>query len=433
MLRRVMVSAASLLGLVAPAQAATTVEVRSTRSVNEKGIDFSTSALHVRSGDEVNDLRLTPGEGGAVIVADTAAVTPGPGCTAQADGSARCVLPYTAIAAQVDVAGGDDHVLVTAGSAEVSGGAGNDTLEGVSEPYHYGNVLDGGPGDDILRGSGVLRGGAGRDVLQGGAGDDVLNGDGGPTLEPDVIDGGGGTFDRVLFAGTSTPVQVDLADPGRDGGDLVTNVESAVGGAGDDRLAGTDGVNWLDGGGGDDVILGRGGADRLEGGSGDDRIDGGAGADRLEGGPGNDRLSGGDGADDLRPGGTRGVNDCGSGADRLFDPGARMRVGADCERVLVDFFDLTHVRRGSALRFSLQWDDTNIFPPCRTNVTVKRGTRTIATKTVRAPDGRRHRVTIPLPRTARRAPLRVTFRTSENCRKRSGGDLAGAFIVGPPT
>lgn len=99
------------------------------RSIGE-GVGFSTSALHVRSGDEVNDLRLTPGEGGAVIVADTTAVTPGPGCTAQADGSARCVLPYTAIAAQVDVAGGDDHVLVMAGSAEVSGGAGNDTPNG---------------------------------------------------------------------------------------------------------------------------------------------------------------------------------------------------------------------------------------------------------------------------------------------------------------
>ncbi len=423
----------AMAALVAPAQATTTVEVRSTRSVNEKGIDFSTSALHVRGGDEPNDLRLAPAEDGAVIVADTAGVTPGPGCTAQADGSARCVLPYTAIAAQVDVAGGDDHVLVTAGSAEVSGGAGTDTLEGPSGPYQYGNVLDGGPGDDVLRGSGVLRGGAGRDVLQGGAGDDVLNGDGGPTLEPDVIDGGDGTFDRVLYAGNSTPVQVDLADPGRDGGDLVTNVESAVGGAGDDRLAGTDGVNWLDGGGGDDVILGRGGADRLEGGSGDDRVDGGAGADRLEGGPGRDRLSGGDGADSLEPGGTRGANDCGRGADRLVDPGSHMRVGADCERLLLDLFVLTRVRRGSALRFALQWDDTNIFPPCRTNVTVKHGTRTVAAKTVRTPDGRLHRVTVPLPRSARRAPLRVTFRTSEGCRKRSGGDLAGAFVLGPPT
>ncbi|MDA0185070.1 hypothetical protein OJ997_32500 [Solirubrobacter phytolaccae] len=228
------------------------------------------------------------------------------------------------------------------------------------------------------------------------------------------------------------PVTVDLTDPGRDGGDVVVNVENATGGAGDDRLSGTAGVNWLEGGAGDDVLLGRGGADRLDGESGDDRVDGGAGADQLEGGPGRDRLLGGDGADVLDPGGTRGVNDCGDGTDRLTRPGPLMVVRPDCERVFVDLFDLTHLRRGSSLRFSLQWDDTNIFPPCRTNLTVKHGTRTVATKSLRTPDGKVHRATVPLPPSARHVPLRLTFRWAQRCRPRSGGHPAGGFILDAP-
>lgn len=424
-----MLTAVAWFAALAPAaQAATTVEVRSTRSISDRGIDYSTSTVDVRGGDERSDLHVTTADDGAIIVSDTAGVSAGPGCTAQADGSARCTHPYAVNATLVDVGGGDDHVLVSAPYAQVSGGPGNDTLEGFAAATEIGYAFDGGPGDDVIRSSGSLTGGSGRDRLLGGEGYDTLNGDGGATLEPDVIDGGGGDGDWVVFSGTSTPVAVDLADPGPDGGDTVTNVERAIGGAGEDRLAGTEGANWLDGGGGDDVIIGRGGADEIIGGTGDDRLDGGAGPDRLRGEHGRDRLTGGDGADDLLPAGGRGTVDCGAGPDRVVDPGPEMFVGPECELLLIDFLELTHVRVGRTLRFSLQWDDTNVFPPCRTNLTVLRGSRTLATKSTRARDTRVHRVTVPLPH-ATRGPLRLVFRTAENCSRRTGGPVRGGFAV----
>ena len=71
------------------------------------------------------------------------------------------------------------------------------------------------------------------------------------------------------------------------------------GGAGNDRLAGSNGADILDGGAGNDELYGNVGADTLDGGAGDDRLDGHSGADTLDGGAGDDRLEGGDGADTL--------------------------------------------------------------------------------------------------------------------------------------
>ena len=123
--------------------------------------------------------------------------------------AARGASSLSAWATFADVGGGDDHVLVVGGRAGASGGPGNDTLEGFASAESS-NGLDGGPGDDIIRGDGKLTGGAGRDQLTGSG---TFNGDGVPTLEPDVIVGGPGR-DWVDFTGTSTPVAVDLSDPG---------------------------------------------------------------------------------------------------------------------------------------------------------------------------------------------------------------------------
>jgi hypothetical protein len=360
-----------------------------------------------------------------VTVSDTAGVTVGEDCALQADGSARCTFPYTLTRIDVEAAGGDDHVILDVPYASVSGGPGDDTLEGLVPATELGHFLDGGPGDDVIRGSGTLYGGAGRDVLLGGPGSDFLSGDGDAPLEPDVIDGGGGRSDWVVFAGATEPVVVDLADPGPDGGDSVTNVEGAVGGEGDDRLVGTDGDNWLDGRGGDDVIVARGGNDRLRGQAGDDSLDGGAGDDRLEGDTGRDRLTGGDGDDELLPDRGRGVVACGAGSDWLLHPGLRMTVPPGCEKVTVDYFDLTRLRAGRTLRFTLRYFPM-ITPPCRTNLTVLRGARTVARTSIRTPDFRAHRVALQV---RGRRPVRLVFRSAENCRRRSGGQVRGGFMV----
>lgn len=85
-------------------------------------------------------------------------------------------------------------------------------------------------------------------------------------------------------------------------GDTRSLIENAVGGAGDDRLAGNVAENRLVGGRGDDVLIGRGGDDLLNAGGRNDALFGGRGADRLSGGSGDDMLQGGQGTDSLTGG-----------------------------------------------------------------------------------------------------------------------------------
>ncbi|MEO1146538.1 MAG: S8 family serine peptidase [Cyanobacteria bacterium J06638_22] len=101
-----------------------------------------------------------------------------------------------------------------------------------------------------------------------------------------------------------------------------TQIESAIGGDGNDRIRGNNADNLLTGGRGNDRLIGSWGRDRLLGGDGNDRLYGGAGRDRLVGNSGNDLLQGGTG-DDLLTGG-RGrdrfvLNPPGRGVDRVTD------------------------------------------------------------------------------------------------------------------
>lgn len=175
------------------------------------------------------------------------------------------------------------------------GGGGGDELsatasaraEGDGAPARAFNVLYGGDGNDSLSAEATAIGGfsltSARNDLQGGAGDDVLRG---------VIDG-----DVAPEADGASHLH------GGDGNDSLAVVGGAYnlldGGAGDDGLAGGSGIDWLRGGAGNDILEGRGGADMLYGGAGDDRLAGGAGDDALEGREGNDVLGGGDGNDKL--------------------------------------------------------------------------------------------------------------------------------------
>lgn len=190
---------------------------------------------------------------------------------------------------------GDDTLLGGPGNDSLNGGTGNDTLEG-------------GPGNDRLFGR------EGNDTFLGGEGDDLLNG--GPGA--DRIDGGPG-IDTVSFEGSNQNLRIDLgvaggqASPGDAAGDIITNVESVIGGWGHDYIRAAPGAGpvTLNGGFGADTLIGSnfadtligddgtpgmaamgGGAnDLLYGGLGDDTLSGGQGADRLDGGPGFDWAS----------------------------------------------------------------------------------------------------------------------------------------------
>ena len=271
--------------------------------------------------------------GNAFVIRDDGAVLAAEApCTAVDEHGARCPVTedFQGLHGFAALLGDGDDTFAVAGAlrvgTELSGGDGKDFIEGSG-----GNDrIDGGAGDDRLLGGGgydelsyatrtrpvtvdlaretggeageadgvggfeVLVGGRGDDVLRGSAHDDTIDGGAGG----DVLRGRGG--DDALFGGTGA--------------------DRLAGNAGDDRLYGDPGQgddyytpiirllpDRLDGGSGDDVLSDSGGRNTYVGGSGADVLEGGAGPDLMLGGAGPDRvLARGGGRDDVR---------CGSGRD----------------------------------------------------------------------------------------------------------------------
>jgi Ca2+-binding RTX toxin-like protein len=262
-----------------------------------------------------------------------------------------------------DVVGGASNDTLTGSSGQngLYGGPGEDTLDGGSGP----DLLDGGLGDDLVDYSGRqmrvtvdlddavgddgqagetdtvmatenARTGSGDDDLTGNGADNVL--DGGPG--GDVMRGLAGT-DRVNYSSRSGPVVADLdgepADDGESGehDSLAADLEELSGGSADDWLIGNGLANMLSGGAGDDVLDGDLGADILEGGSGNDvgdystrdagvnvDLDGESGDDGEPGeadtaGSDIEDIWGGSGGDQLTGNASDNLIDGGLGADRL--------------------------------------------------------------------------------------------------------------------
>ncbi|HEY3015385.1 MAG TPA: hypothetical protein VGJ41_09775, partial [Nocardioides sp.] len=241
---------------------------------------------------QANVLRLSLRADGTILVDDVVPVEPGAGCTAVPNGdgtAATCGGDIRNL--NINTGDGDDEVTDLAGkNIRVDAGEGDDSvvLAGAGQAWAARTELVGGPGAD------TLVGGAGEDHLDGGPGADWLS-------------GGSGIHDGVTYAGRTAAVTVDIDDGfGDDGeageGDTVrTDIEAVTGGAGNDRLTGSDAFNNLFGEGGDDTIFGLGSGDWIHGGGGTDSLYGGGGDDGiwgddgdrnlLDGGPGNDELS----------------------------------------------------------------------------------------------------------------------------------------------
>ncbi len=234
---------------------------------------------------------------------------------------------------EIDGAGGDDTLLVNdlAGTGvtlvDFTGGEGNDILDASNSTIQIN--AQGGNGNDSLAGgfaNDVLDGGAGDDEIAGEKGDDtMLGGTGNDTLEWDDGDGsdlisGGDGLDTVEVEGSLTQgdsftlnqngtnaifdrinlgtfkLTVDTSEEfevsGVGGDDLfdvnnlsntVVNLVTFSGGAGNDRLDGTDTTTALIGNGdsGDDVLLGGSNNDILTGGDGIDTLTGNGGSDKF--------------------------------------------------------------------------------------------------------------------------------------------------------
>ncbi|AWF82128.1 hypothetical protein BTJ40_15525 [Microbulbifer sp. A4B17] len=258
----------------------------------------------------------------------------------------------------IDAGKGDDTIYGAIGNDIISGGEGADQIYGEDgDDDLYGgegnDYLDGGSGfsrlygdtgDDTLIGSGELSGGDGNDILNGQGSDLLIGGTGNDELkglaESDVyrfsmgdgvdhIDDQGGDSDRLEFTDVN-PEDLVLR---RDGNDLViTNSVSgdsiritdqfssqteSVAGSGIDSivfadstswnyeeikqqaLLGTDGTDSIYGHADDDTIVAGSGSDIVYGQNGDDVISGAAGQDQLFGGIGNDEIHGGEDADTI--------------------------------------------------------------------------------------------------------------------------------------
>ena len=179
---------------------------------------------------------------------------------------------------------GNDSIVGSALSDDLSGFGGNDTLSGLAGD----DELEGGDGND------VLSGGAGNDELEGDNGNDLLNGGAGN----DTLEGGSGS-DTVSYSGANGSVTVNLyAGTGAGlqatnvGNDLLFDIERAAGGSYNDQLIGNGLANLLNGGGGNDYLIGNAGNDSLLGGAGAEFFDASAAAG-VGIGQGNDLIDGG--------------------------------------------------------------------------------------------------------------------------------------------
>ncbi len=165
---------------------------------------------------------------------------------------------------------GDDEIHTGADGADfVDGGPGNDEIYG--DAFAWDNI-NGGDGNDLLidpAGTGILTGGAGNDSI-----------DGRPGYESDpagiIINFGSGDWD--VYGDGSTVVAARTAIDGYGDTDIL------LAGARDlnasnfaDYVFGSDFQEFYDLRGGDDVAFGQAGDDYFRGGSGNDTIDGGDG------------------------------------------------------------------------------------------------------------------------------------------------------------
>ncbi|WP_137136545.1 calcium-binding protein [Rhizobium sp. FKY42] len=167
----------------------------------------------------------------------------------------------------------------------------NDEPE-VPPGYEY---VPGTPEDDVIIGTDnpeYIYSGDGDDTVAAGGGDDIIIA--GSGKGNDSYDGGAG-FDTIKFESTQQGTTVDLASQTAAGAeidsDTLINIESVVGGSGDDIIIGDDVANRIEAGGGNDDLQGGWGSDTYVFGSGDgaDVIDDWAdpsSTDVLELGPG---------------------------------------------------------------------------------------------------------------------------------------------------
>jgi Ca2+-binding RTX toxin-like protein len=281
------IGALAVLGL--PDSALAGVVVRDASSITYNADPATGSGERVDVGIE---------NGLAFVSSERGVTSSSPGCTEPDPNRVECPITPAFI---VNLLGFDDSLsgsqVTGPQTLEAHGRGGDDTIDGTQNA----DRLFGDEGGDRLVGTGgndLLMGGPGDDSFDDGPGDDSLSG--GPNNDGfvvgtgrDDISGGDGqdTADFRDRTGGVTITLNDQADDGEPGeGDNVrSDVESATGGSGNDRIVAGPSSSYLFGGAGNDSITGGAGEQRIEGNEGDDTIDTRDGAyDSIDCGPGND-------------------------------------------------------------------------------------------------------------------------------------------------
>ncbi len=189
--------------------------------------------------------------------------------------------------------GGHDTLIGHGGSDNLSGGDGDDSLNGgtsgVSNPapgvVDGADVIDGGAGNDVLRGQDgddTLTGGDGVDNLRGDLGNDTLNGGNGEDLVSFRFDDIG-LATGVVFSAAGYTNGGTFSD-GRGGMDTLISIERII-------LTGTTFADQLTGDVGRDQLSTQGGNDIINAGAGNDTIFDYNGSSILNGQDGNDRIT----------------------------------------------------------------------------------------------------------------------------------------------
>ncbi|UWQ61144.1 Hint domain-containing protein [Leisingera caerulea] len=172
------------------------------------------------------------------------------------------------------------------------------------------------PGDDLLtggEGDDTILGGGGNDTIDGGDGSDSVDGGTGDDVIDTSRDSGVPLPDRGFpgYTGTDPDIPFIPADP-----DPADDMDTVLGGAGNDTISTGDDADLIDGGTGMDVIDGGIDDDTIDGGAGDDFLAGNEGSDILYGRGGDDTIFGG-----LDPAFPDGLNITDDGSDgRPADP-----------------------------------------------------------------------------------------------------------------
>jgi Ca2+-binding RTX toxin-like protein len=308
-----MLAAGALAATSVPAYAATTAS-------------FSNGVLSVTGDAPANAIQISRNAAGTILV--NGGAVPVAGGTPTVANTARI---------QVFGLGGNDTLALNEASgalpeAHLFGGPGNDTLTGGSG----GDQLFGQAGTDTLLGRGgfdLLFGGTENDTITGGDADDQVFGQSGndrmiwnPGDDTDLNEGGentdtvevngGGGAEQFTTTANGTRVRFDRLNPAPFAIDIGTSENLVLNAnGGNDSFSATGNLTALikitvDGGAGDDTLLGSNGVDVLLGGAGEDFVDGQQANDvaflggqddtfQWDPGDGSDVVEGQDGRDEL--------------------------------------------------------------------------------------------------------------------------------------